>query len=90
VTRLHHKKPNQLGYASTSGGECPCHEKKCSEVINLIRVTYSKKKVTDIAVDDRTKHALTPCLVPKIFQDFPSHRMFGHMHEVLNVDEKKN
>ena len=27
---------------------------------------------------------------PKIFQDFLSHRIFGHMHEVLNIDENKN
>jgi hypothetical protein len=33
---------------------------------------------------------LRPCLVPKNFQDSPSHRMFGYMHEVLNVDEKTN
>jgi hypothetical protein len=32
---------------------------------------------------------LWPCLVFKKFQDFSSHRMFGHMHRVLNVDEKK-
>jgi hypothetical protein len=31
-----------------------------------------------------------PRLVHKVFQDFPSHRMFGHMHETLNVDEKTN
>jgi hypothetical protein len=30
-----------------------------------------------------------PGLVPKIFCLHPSHRMFGHMHGVLNVDEKK-
>jgi hypothetical protein len=30
----------------------------------------------------------TSCLVPKIFQDSPSHRMFRHMYRVLNVDEK--
>jgi hypothetical protein len=29
-------------------------------------------------------------LVPKNFQDSPSHVMFGHIHEALNVDEKKN
>jgi hypothetical protein len=29
------------------------------------------------------------CLVPKIFQDSPSHQMFGHMHRALNVDKKK-
>jgi hypothetical protein len=29
-----------------------------------------------------------PRLVQK-FSRFPSHQMFGHMHEALNVDEKK-
>jgi hypothetical protein len=28
-------------------------------------------------------------VVFKNFQDFPSHRMFGHMHRALNIDEKK-
>jgi hypothetical protein len=28
------------------------------------------------------------CLVLKIFQDFPSHRIFGRMHEALNIDKK--
>ena len=27
---------------------------------------------------------------PKSFQDFPSHRILWHMHETLNIDEKKN
>jgi hypothetical protein len=27
-------------------------------------------------------------LVPKNFQDFPSHRMFGHMYGAINIDEK--
>ena len=31
-----------------------------------------------------------PCLVPKNFQDFPSHRIFGHMHKALNVVFKNN
>jgi hypothetical protein len=31
-----------------------------------------------------------PRLIPKNFQDSPSHQMFGHMHRALNVDEKKN
>jgi hypothetical protein len=26
----------------------------------------------------------------KIFQDSPSHRIFRHMHGVLNIDENKN
>jgi hypothetical protein len=29
-------------------------------------------------------------LVLKNFQDSPSHRMFGHIHGALNVDENKN
>jgi hypothetical protein len=29
------------------------------------------------------------CLVSKIFQDFPSHRMFRHMYGALNIDGKK-
>jgi hypothetical protein len=26
--------------------------------------------------------------VPKILQDSPSHRIFGRMHEALNIDKK--
>jgi len=33
--------------------------------------------------------SLRPCLVPKNFQDSPSHRIFGHMHGTLNVVLKK-
>jgi len=33
---------------------------------------------------------LRPCLVRKNFQDSPSHRIFGRMHGVLNIDENKN
>jgi hypothetical protein len=28
-----------------------------------------------------------PKILPK-FSDFPSHRIFEHMHEVLNIDKK--
>ena len=34
-----------------------------------------------------------PCLVQKNLQNFsdsPSHRIFRHMHEVLNIDKNKN
>ena len=31
-----------------------------------------------------------PCLVPKIFQDSPSHQIFGHMHGALNVVKENN
>jgi hypothetical protein len=29
-----------------------------------------------------------PGLVPKFFEDFPLYRIFGHIYEALNVDEK--
>jgi hypothetical protein len=33
--------------------------------------------------------ALFSCFkVPKILQDFSSHRIFGRMHRVLNIDKK--
>jgi len=35
-------------------------------------------------------YQLRPCLVPKKFQDSPSHRFLRHMHGVLNLDENKN
>jgi len=31
-----------------------------------------------------------PRLVRKNFQDSPSHRIFGRMHGVLNIDKNKN
>ena len=30
------------------------------------------------------------CLVPKKILQYPLHQIFGHMHKVLNVVEKKN
>jgi hypothetical protein len=27
--------------------------------------------------------------IPKILQDSPSHQIFGHMHEALNIGKKK-
>jgi len=33
---------------------------------------------------------LRPCLVRKNFQNFVSHRIFGRIHGVLNIDENKN
>jgi hypothetical protein len=33
---------------------------------------------------------LRPCLVRKNFQDSSSYRIFGRMHEVLNIDKNKN
>ena len=31
---------------------------------------------------------LRPCLVPKIFLQYPSHRIFEHMYKALNIVEK--
>ena len=33
---------------------------------------------------------LRPCLVSKKFQNFSSHRIFGHIHGALNVILKNN
>jgi len=30
------------------------------------------------------------CQKPKSFQDFPSHRILRHIHEILNIDKNKN
>ena len=38
----------------------------------------------------KVEDTLRPCLVPKNFQDSPSHRIFGHMHRALNVVLKNN
>ena len=37
-----------------------------------------------------TSSLLRPCLIRKNFQDSPSHRIFGRIHEALNIDENKN
>jgi hypothetical protein len=60
-------------------------------------VTQSKRRPgSDIGSDGRsddpvlqTKHG--PVQFPKIlqnFSDFPSHRIFRHMYEALNIDKK--
>ena len=47
-------------------------------------------KPTRPYVRNKSMSKPTPCLVPKKFQDSLSHRIFGHMHETLNVVEKNN
>jgi len=37
-----------------------------------------------------TSYKLRPCLLSKIFQNSPSHRILQHMHETLNINENKN
>jgi hypothetical protein len=44
---------------------------------------------TRIHLSPASAKPLRPCLVPKNFQNFLSHRMFGHIHKALNIDEKK-
>jgi len=34
--------------------------------------------------------ALRPCLVPRNFQEYLSHRIFGRMYGALNIDKKNN
>jgi len=41
-------------------------------------------------IPDPPFSALKPCLVRKIFQDSPSHRIFSRMYRALNIDENKN
>ena len=36
-----------------------------------------------------TRALFTSSQKPKIFQDSPSHRIFRHMHGVLNIDKNK-
>jgi hypothetical protein len=41
------------------------------------------------AGNEQVARLVRPCLVPKNFRDFSSHRMLGHIHGALNVDRKK-
>ena len=52
-----------------------CHKIRCDENLKKLLIFWDE---------------LRPCLVSKNFQDFPSHRIFIHMHEALNVDKNKN
>jgi hypothetical protein len=40
--------------------------------------------------DDNVRQCLDPFKLPKILQDFPSHRIFRRMHGILNVGKKNN
>jgi hypothetical protein len=42
----------------------------------------------DSATPQRTMGAFSSFKVPKILQDFSSHRIFRRMHEVLNIGKK--
>jgi hypothetical protein len=54
-----------------------------------IRCSSASSVICDTIYCFLEKILIRPCLVSKNFQDFPSHRMFGHIHGTLNVDEKK-
>jgi hypothetical protein len=47
----------------------------------------------DLPVSDRATVTHSGLFSFKIFRekivDFPSHRIFGHMHEALNIDKNK-
>ena len=47
----------------------------------------NKEQVVEVRYSDAR---VRPCLVRKNFQDSPSHRIFGRMHGVLNIDKNKN
>ena len=52
---------------------------------------YSGIQYVNKLVDKKTKLPVERdrgCLVPKIILQYPSHQIFRHMHETLNVVEK--
>jgi hypothetical protein len=64
-----------------------CHFTTISDdkTIKLVRIS--------LAATTKIHRLLLPsllrvCLVPKIFQNFSSRRIFGHVHEALNIDKK--
>ena len=42
------------------------------------------------SITKQTEALFTSPQNPKTFQDSPSHRILGHMHEALDIDENKN
>jgi hypothetical protein len=43
---------------------------------------------SNLAMSEFLRQCLDPFKLPKNLQDFPSHRIFRHMHGALNVDKK--
>ena len=57
------------------------------EIYNGYQLKFIITNFVDLATNCRF---LRPCLVPKNFFPKTSHRIFGHMHGVLNIDKFKN
>jgi len=73
------------------GGITSVRERKVSVEATIAAVSVSVSRMTRCAEAEMAKRRETALgLVPKIFQDSPSHRILRHMHEVLNIDENKN
>jgi hypothetical protein len=43
-----------------------------------------------VSVSNIRWQTFRPCLVPKNFQDSPSHRILRHIYKALNIDKKDN
>ena len=55
----------------------------------MLHIRIARFDVMDIvALFMKSFVELSACLVPKIFQDSPSHRIFRRINEVLNIDKK--
>jgi len=74
-----------LGFVSFAYARCSARE----EDMKKRRVQQGVSEVT-CCCPSKIPVILRPCLLPKIFQDSPSHRILRHMHEALNIDENKN
>jgi hypothetical protein len=60
----------------------------------LAKCVYYIKVVPNILlkplVDLYVREEIWPCLVPKIFEESPSHRILQQMHKTLNINKKDN
>jgi hypothetical protein len=50
----------------------------------MVPFVYQTRCLSDIAI----KVMFSSQKILQNFSDFPSHRIFGHMHEALNIDKK--
>jgi len=54
--------------------------------LNLVKLMLFNLYVTFFKVHMKIVALARPCLVLKIFSDFPSHRILRHVHRALNID----
>ena len=76
---------------------CNGQERECapSSTVHLLAVAENVREGRkEHTCDPPKKHSkgctTTGYLVPKIFQDFPSHQILQHMHGALNINKKYN